>query len=75
MKFVILCFRISLFSCILLFFKSDHPIKSIFFDISCVVVYAQNFQGGAKFHHNFVMSQINFRESAKGTTMILRGLG
>jgi len=32
----------------------------------------RKFQRGAKFHHNCVMSQINFMGSAEGTT-ILRG--
>jgi len=39
-----------------------------------LVAYAENFRGGAKCHHNCVTSPINFRGSAKGTT-ILRGSG
>jgi len=38
------------------------------------VSYAENFRGGAKFCHNLVTSQINFRGSAEGTT-ILGGSG
>jgi len=38
------------------------------------VAYAENFRGGAKCRHNRVTSQINFRGSAEGTT-ILGGSG
>jgi len=34
------------------------------------VAYAENFRGGTKFRHNRVTSQINFRESAEGTTLL-----
>jgi len=34
------------------------------------VEYAENFRGGAKFRHNRVTSQINFRVSAEGTTIL-----
>jgi len=39
------------------------------------VAYAENFWGGAKFRHNRVTSQINFRGSAEDTTILgVRGL-
>jgi len=34
------------------------------------VAYAGNFRRGAKFRHNRVTSQIHFRGSAEGTTML-----
>jgi len=34
------------------------------------VAYAENFRGWAKFRHNRVTSQINFRESAEGMTIL-----
>jgi len=34
------------------------------------VAYAENFRGGAKFRHNRVTSQINFRGSAESTTIL-----
>jgi len=34
------------------------------------VAYAENFRGRAKFRHNRVTSQINFRGSAEGTTIV-----
>ena len=34
------------------------------------MAYAENFRGGAKFRHNRVTSQINFRGSAEGTTIL-----
>jgi len=34
------------------------------------VAYAENFRGGAEFCHNRVTSQINFRGSAKGMTIL-----
>ena len=39
---------------------------------STSVAHAENFRGG-KFRHNHVMSQINFRGSAKGTTIRILG--
>jgi len=34
------------------------------------VAYAENFRGGRNFRHNRVTSQINFRGSAEGTTIL-----
>jgi len=35
--------------------------------VTCAVTYAENFQGGSKFRHNRLTSQINFRGSMKGS--------
>jgi len=45
-----------------------------FWGVACVsssgVGYAENFRGGAKFRYSRVTSQINFRGSAEGTTIL-----